>query len=98
MALDVEGVVDSGVCREKSLSRSEALKSLHLALPSTGRLMRILGAIVRPPICLMSAFDAELPHRRGIRGQFVGRYPFGDEAVFLQKFAHEFQRSQLISL
>jgi hypothetical protein len=90
MALDVEGVVNSGVGRKKSLSRSETLKSLHLALSSTRRLMRILGAIVRPPICLMSAFDAELPHRRGITGQLVGRHRCGDEAVFLQKVAHEY--------
>src|SRR5208282_3647643 len=44
----------------------------------------ILGATVHPPTCLMSAFDAELPHCRGIRGQFAGRHPFGEEAVFLQ--------------
>jgi hypothetical protein len=60
--------------------------------------MRILGAIVRPPIRLMAAFNAELSDSAGVRRQFVGRQPIGNEAVFLQKLAHEFQRCRLVSL
>ena len=42
MTLDVESVVGCGMKREKSLRGSDALEPLHLPLPSSGRLMRIL--------------------------------------------------------
>jgi hypothetical protein len=59
-ALDVECVVDGGVDREDFLSGAWALEALHLALPSSGRLMRILGPIVLPPTALMAAVDPEI--------------------------------------
>ena len=46
MALDVKGVVDSGVHGEKFLRRTRTLEPLHLALPPPRRLMRILSPIV----------------------------------------------------
>ncbi len=98
MALDVEDIMDGGVGREKSQSRSGALEALHLALAPSGRLMRILGAIVRPPVGPMTSFDAEFSSGCGVRREFVGRHPFGDEAIFLQKLAHKFRRSRLVSL
>jgi hypothetical protein len=47
MALKVEGVVDRGMHAEEALGRSSRFESLHLALSSPYRLMRILGAICR---------------------------------------------------
>jgi hypothetical protein len=98
VALIVEDVVDGGVGGEKSLRRSGALEPLHLAFPSAGRLMGILGAIIRPPIHSMAAFQAEFSGSGGIGWKPVRRYPVWREAVFLQKLAHQFQRSGLVPL
>jgi hypothetical protein len=46
MALDVKSVVDGGVKRQEALGRSGRFETLHLALASTNRLMRILRPIV----------------------------------------------------
>ena len=46
MALKVEGVVDRGMHAEEALGGSGRFESLHLALSSPYRLMRIFGAIV----------------------------------------------------
>jgi hypothetical protein len=46
MALDVESVVDGSMARQEFLRRAGALEPLHLAFPASGRLMRILGAVV----------------------------------------------------
>jgi len=56
MALGAEIVVDSCVSGEKFLGRARALEALHLAFRSTGRMMRILGAIVPPSTMLMAIF------------------------------------------
>ena len=98
MALKVEGVMDRGMHAEEALGRSSRFEALHFALSSPHRLMRILGAIVRPPVGPMTSFDAEFSSRSSVRCEFVGRHPFGDAAIFLQKLAHEFQRSRLVSL
>ena len=66
MALDVEGVVGGGVGGEELLRRARALKPLHLALPPSGRLMRILGPIVPLPAALMQVLDAEIAGRWGV--------------------------------
>jgi hypothetical protein len=66
MALDVESVVNGGVGREEFLRRASALETLHLALPPSGRLMRIFGTIVLPSPALMQAFDAEIAGRCAI--------------------------------
>jgi hypothetical protein len=39
---------------------------LHLALPSSGRLMRILRPIVPPSAALMQVLDAEIAGRWGV--------------------------------
>jgi hypothetical protein len=81
MALDVEDILDGGVGREKSLSRSGVLEALHLALSWTGRLMRILGATVRPTVDPMTSFDAEFSSRSGVGREFVSRHPLWDESA-----------------
>jgi hypothetical protein len=63
MALDIESVVHGGVGREKLLRGACALEPLHLALPPSGRLMRILGPIVLLPAALMQVLDAEIAGR-----------------------------------
>ena len=57
MALDVKGVVDGGVRGEKFLRRTRTLEPLHLALPPSRRLMRILGPIVPPSPALVAVLD-----------------------------------------
>src|SRR5271156_3114736 len=66
MALDVKGVVDGGVRGEKFLRRTRALEPLHLALPPSRRLMRILGPIVPPSPALVAALDPKNMDRRAV--------------------------------
>jgi hypothetical protein len=51
VALKVEPIVDG---------------SIHLGLPRSSRLMRILGPIVLPPAALMLVLDADISGRWGI--------------------------------
>src|SRR5450432_939729 len=60
--------------------------------------MRILGPIVLPSPAHMAALNPEIAGGSAIRPQIVGDQTVGNEAVFLQKFAHQFQRSVLVSL
>ena len=46
MALDIEGIVDSGVGGEKPLGGTPRLKPLLFSLTAPDRRMRILGTIV----------------------------------------------------
>jgi hypothetical protein len=46
----------------------------------------------------VAIFDPELARRGAIRAQLVSDHPFGNESVFLQKLAHQFQRSMHVSL
>jgi hypothetical protein len=55
MALKVEGVVDRGMHTEEALGRPSRFESLHFALSSPHRLMRILGTIVFAEPLLMRA-------------------------------------------
>ena len=55
MALKTEGIVDCGMHAEEALGRSSRFEPLHLALSSSHRLMRILGAIVLPESLFMRA-------------------------------------------
>jgi hypothetical protein len=49
---------------ERNFRAEQAL--LHLALPPSGRLMRILSPIVLPPAALMQVLDAEIAGRCGV--------------------------------
>ena len=60
--------------------------------------MRILGTIVLPLTALMATLDPEIAGGRAIRAQVLRDHPIGNKAVFLQKFAHRFQRGVLVSL
>jgi hypothetical protein len=60
--------------------------------------MRILGAVVLPSTALMAAFDPKIVGGGAIRPQVVRDQPIGNEAIFLQKFPHQFQRGMLVSL
>ena len=46
----------------------------------------------------MAASNSQIVGGGAIRTQVVGDQPIGNEAIFLQKFAHQFQRSVLVSL
>src|SRR5580704_14325507 len=64
MALDVENVVSGSVGGEEFLRRARALEALHLALPPSGRLMRILGPIV---LCALASRARTAPRRQPSR-------------------------------
>jgi hypothetical protein len=61
MALKVEGVMDRGMHAQEALGISSRFEPLHFALLPPHRLMRILGAIVRPEPLLMRAGQLQLP-------------------------------------
>ena len=60
MTLNVEGVVGCCMHCEKSLRGSHALETLHLALPSSSWLMRILRSIVAPSTAFMAFCDPKM--------------------------------------
>jgi hypothetical protein len=57
--------------------------SKMVRLPSSGRLMRILGAIILPSTVLVSAFDPEIVSGGAIGPQVVCDHSIGNEAIFL---------------
>ena len=71
MALDVEGVVDGAVRGEEALSGAGGLEPLHLALPSSHRLVRVLRPIVLAQALLVFCRHADLGFCGAIGGQFV---------------------------
>src|ERR1700730_16000944 len=92
MALDVEGVIGGCVGGEKSLRGSHALEPLHLPLPSSGWLMRILRSIVAPSATLVAFCDSQMTGCGGIRSQLICDELVGEKAIFLQQLAHQFKR------
>jgi len=60
--------------------------------------MRILDAIVFPSPALMAALDPQIADRCAVSPQVVRDQSLGDEGVFLEKLAHQFQRGMLVSL
>ena len=81
----------------ESLRGSHALEPLHLPLPSSGWLMRILRSIVAPSTKLMAFCDSKLTGCSPIRAQVIRDELVWDKAVFLQKLAHQFQRRPLVA-
>ena len=92
MALDVESIVGLA----ESLRGSHALEPLHLAFSSSGRLMRILGAIVAPSTAFMALCDSKIAGCCSIRSEIVCDQLVWDKTIFLQKLAHEFLRCLLV--
>jgi hypothetical protein len=60
--------------------------------------VRILDAVVLPPTALMAGAYPKIMSGGGIRAQILSDQLIGDEPVFLQKSAHQFQRGILVSL
>ena len=59
--------------------------------------MGILGSIVLPATEIMSLRQAKITQRSTVRWQFVGDEGIRDEALFLQQFAHQFERCLLVA-
>ena len=74
-----------------------ALEPLHLPLPSSGRLMRILRSIVAPSTALMAFYESKLTGCSPIRAQVIRDELVWDKAVFLQKLAHQIERRPLVA-
>src|SRR3984893_4991025 len=96
MALDVEGVVGCRMHGKKSLRRSDALEPLHLPLPSSGRLMRILRSVVAPSAAFMAFCDSKIAGSSSIRSKIICDELVWDKAIFLQQLAHQFERRPLV--
>src|ERR1700730_18038315 len=96
MALDVEGVIGGCVGGEKSLRGSHALEPLHLPLPSSGWLMRILRSIVAPSTAFMTLCDSKVTGWSPISSQVICDELVWDKAVCLQQLSHQFKRRLLV--
>ena len=60
--------------------------------------MRILGPIVLPSPALMPAFNAEIVGCCAVGAQIIRDQSIGNDGVFPQKLAHQFQRGVLVAL
>ena len=97
MALDVEGVVDGGVGREKPLRRSSRFETLHSSFPLSDWQVRILGSVVLPATKIMALGKAQILQSSTVRWQFVCDNGNRDKALLSQQFAHQFERRLLVS-
>jgi hypothetical protein len=79
------------------LGRSSRFESLHLALSSSHRLMRILGAIILAEPLLMTAGQLQLPERGAVGAQFVSYQQFGHKSLLSEKLAHQPQRCPAVA-
>jgi hypothetical protein len=84
MALDVESILCCCMHQKKSLRRFHALETLHLPLPSSGWLMRILRSVVAPSTAFMAFCDSKMTGCSPIRAQVICDELVGDKAIFLQ--------------
>jgi hypothetical protein len=64
------------------LRRTRALEALHLALPPSGRLMRILGSIVFPSPAIMQVVDAKIEGRCAVGPQIIRDQSLRNDGVF----------------
>jgi hypothetical protein len=60
--------------------------------------MRILDPIVPPPPALVPALDPEVTGSGAIGAQIIRDQSIRNEAVFLQKLAHQLKRGVLVAL
>jgi len=67
MALDVKGVLDSGVNGQKALGGSGRFETLHLALTPSCRLVRILSPIVLAQALLVASRQSDFRLCRAVR-------------------------------
>src|SRR3982074_2503 len=79
------------------LRGSHALEPLHLLLPSSGWLMRILRSIVAPSATLVAFCDSKMTGCGGIRSQLICDELVWDKAIFLQQLAHQSKRRPFVS-
>ena len=87
MALDVEGIVDGGVGREKPL---------HASFPLSDWQMRVLCSVVLPATKVMAPGKAQIFQSSTIRWQFVCDEVIWDKTFLFQQPAHQFERSLLV--
>jgi len=97
MALDVERVLNGGVNRQESLSRSGRFETLHLPLASSSRLMRILSPIVPPQPLFVPSRQSHCGLCRAVRAKLIGDQNIRREALFLKQLAHEFHGCSLVA-
>src|SRR3984893_15645879 len=98
MALDVEGVIGGCVGGEKSLRGSHALDPLHLPLPSSGWLMRILRSIVAPSATLVAFCDSKMTGCGGIRSQLICDDLVGTKPYFFSSLRINLSAARLFLL
>ncbi len=97
MTLDVEGVVDGGVGKEKSLRGSSRFKTLHSSFALSNRQVRIFRPVVLPAAKIMVLGKSQLLQGSAVRWQFVGDEGIRNKALLFQQFAHQLQRCFLVS-
>ncbi len=82
---------------KEALGVSRCVKPLHPALPLTGGLVRVLGAIIEVPMPAMFHAGQDLPRGRAVARQFVGDDDRRDVPQTLQELPEESLRGNLVS-
>jgi hypothetical protein len=85
----LEVVVDRSVNREKLLGLPDRLEPLHVAFPSSGRLVRDFTAIVEVPALPMFNTRQDLASGSPIGSKFIGHNDSGHVAQALEQLAKE---------
>src|ERR1700716_1444675 len=97
VSLDVEDVVDGGVDGDKTLSGSGRFEALHLALPSSQRLVRVFGPVVGAQTLLGPPRTPDQRQRRAVGSDFVSDNQGRREALPLQQFPEQLHRGGLVA-
>ena len=89
MSLNVEGVCYGSVQGKEALGGARRLETLHLALASSDRLMRVLGPIVGPQTLLMAAVEAKRSASAAVRCKLVRDHDLWSKTLFPDQLAHQ---------
>jgi hypothetical protein len=90
MALDVEGVIDGGVDRQKALSRSRLFETLLLSFVSSSRLVRIFSTVVGAESLILDRTKPLVTSSDRIGFALVRVDARSREALFLQELSQRF--------
>jgi hypothetical protein len=98
VALQIEGVVDRSVDREKALSRRRRFETLHLPLASSHRLVGVLRPVVLANALLMASAKPEMAARSPVGPKSIGDEHARRIALLPEELAHQPKGGCLVAL
>src|SRR4051812_13269627 len=97
IAAEVEQVLDLIVGREEALGLAGRLEALHLPLPSSGRLVRILGSVIQALVPPVLDRGHDLTLGCAVAGQLVRDHDTRGPALLFQQLAEQALGSLLVA-